>query len=128
MAETAIDYAPARVTPDDAHLKAAWARWLTARTQLDALPDLGDMDAQVSAEAPDWAACDAAEAMLLDAVPQTPAGIAIKLRVTLSHMLTDREHDAALRRNDLDYLHGAGLDWAERMLLSLLAPLDAMGA
>ncbi|MDR3448722.1 MAG: hypothetical protein P4M15_03055 [Alphaproteobacteria bacterium] len=110
----------------DAPFHAAWAQYLTAREAIRAQPDLGDNVAQTALEAPFWAICDQAEADIKAAQAKTPAGVAIKIKAALAHLLTDREHDDALRRGDLDALDRMGVDWAEQFLVSALRSLNAM--
>lgn len=116
------------MTDPDASFHAAWAQYLAAREAIRAQPDLRDYEAQTALEAPLWAICDQAEADIQATQAQTPAGAAIKIKAVLAHLLSDREHDDALRRGDLDALDRMVIDPTDRMLLSTLRSLEMMEA
>jgi hypothetical protein len=122
------DVSTVPIGPDDAIL-SAWASYVAMRDTLDALPDdKPSIDEQVAFEAPYWAVCDVAENAILVTNATTPAGIAIKIKIALAHMLTSRTHDNALRNGDLATLADPELDWDRRVLVSALQSLEAMGA
>ena len=123
------DDSTSRASGPDAAILSAWANYLAMRDTLDALPDdKGSMDEEVAFEAPYWAECDKAEAIILTERATTPAGIAIKLKIALAHTLSQRTHDNALRTGDLAALVDPELDWSERVLVSALQSLEGMGA
>ena len=59
---------------------------------------------------------------------RTSAAIAVKIKIALAHMLTQRTHDNALRTGDHATLADPELDWGERVLVSALQSLEGMGA
>ena len=112
----------------DAAILSAWANYLAGRDTLDALPDDKEsVDEQAAFEAPYWAECDKAEMTILETEATTPAGIAVKIKIALAHMLTQRTHDNALRNGDLATLADPELDWDRRVLVSALRSLEGMG-
>ena len=122
------DESPLEASGPDTAILAAWASYCAMRDTLDALPDDRENDAQAEFEAPYWAECDKAELTILEARAATPAGAAIKIKVALAHMLSQRRHDDALRTGDLATLADPELDWPEKVLVSALQSLESMGA
>lgn len=115
----------------DAALEAAWQRRAAAYERYNALPDFSEPgEAYTPQEAACWAAIAEAEEIIRATVARTPGGVAIQLWTLLAHCTSSREDDAAVTRRDLAHFDraGKGLDSNERLALSALRSLEAMGA
>jgi len=112
----------------DAAILAAWARYSAARDDLDKLPHSLDSDEEREAEAPFWAICDEAEAIIRDTKAATAAGAAVQIKLALGYNLTHDSHHRALRAGNFDTLADAELYGDEHLLVSALRSLEKMGA
>ena len=114
----------------DTAIEAAWARRQAAFLRYKALPL--DKPPPGETETPAEQAClaivDEAEEVIRSHVAHTPHGAAIQLKVALYSFLSQRPHEEALTRGDLDALEAGELDWPERLVLAALRSLEAQAA
>lgn len=116
----------------DAAIIAAWERHKSAHAIYADLPfgEALPMGSYTPEEQAQWDVIDAAELEIQTAVATTPLGAEIQLWVSLCHSITEREAEQAARRCDLDYFNAdeEQLDWTDRLVLSAIRSLRAMGA
>lgn len=115
----------------DVAIVAAWDSHKTAHSIYADLPfgEVLPLGSYTPEEQAQWDVIDAAELVIQTTTAQTPLGVEIQLWVCLCHSLTDREAEQAARRCDLAYFLAdeEQLDWSDRLVLSAIRSLRAMG-
>lgn len=116
-------------TKDDAALIAAWDRRAAAFNALQELPDNPQGEGETPERAAQWAIVDAAEEEIQAATACTPRGAELQLWTSAIFMFDAAEDEAPCYRADFDHFAAKGdaLDWRERLLLSAVRSLRAMG-
>ncbi len=111
-------------------IETAWNEWKAAYDALEALPLPPADDAPMSAEEKAaWAIIDKCEVTIRSSVATSPGGVAAQVWIALRHSVTERDHDLAAGRTDLDALEalGGALDWNVRCMVAALRSLASMG-
>jgi hypothetical protein len=114
----------------DAAILDAWERHTVARATYEALRSSEKPGEEYTpAELAQWAIIDATEDAIRRDTASTTQGVEVQLWVALGHMLMKREECEAALRGDLAYLEQRDLelDWTERLILSAIRSLRAMG-
>jgi hypothetical protein len=129
MAKTPIQAESVRDNSADTLLEQAWADRCAAYERYNTLPHSEDPEiSETPEEKAEWAIIDEAEAIIRSAVASTPHGAAIQLWTALQCCLSDRNDEAAILRRDLQsFGDGERQEWHERLILSALRSLEAMG-
>jgi len=124
------DGATAFTTNNDAAILAAWARHNEARTEYDNQPPstLPHQD-YTPRERELIAIIDAAELEIHRAKASTARGVEIQLWLALGHLISGKEEFSAASREDFAWFdeRDEEFDWIERLILSAIRSLRAMG-
>lgn len=108
----------------DAPILAAFARWKDLHAKRAALPPEGHANQEFAL----WDRIDLLDKQVHDLPATTPAGIACKLWVAITHNTTEHDPEAAAFRTDLDWFvyQGGAIDWNVRCIVSALVALKTM--
>lgn len=118
--------ATAFTTNDDADIIAAWDRLRAANDGLDAIVDQNTETPEMVAL---WKARDAAESDIQAATANTVLGVEMQLWCNLMHSVPKAADESAVLRRDIQYFTARDeqWDWTERLILSAIRSLRAMG-
>lgn len=120
----------AKSEENDAAIISAWDRRAAAFLTVRELPDEPAIGGgETPEQKAQWDIIDAAEAEIRNAVACTPRGAEIQLWTAATHSFDSAEDEEPCYRGDLDYFvdKGDALDWMERLMVSALRSLRAMG-
>ncbi len=117
-------------TKPDGNILAAWDRITAAHAAIaecTAAPTDGSLYSPE--EQAQWRVNDAAEVEILKAIADSPVGVEIQLWVALIHLVEGGDAECAILRRDLGWFaeRGADMNWSERLILSAVRSLRAMG-
>lgn len=135
MAETALSAAslarnptmpaaPAIDSNQDACLLKAFALWQSLHAEREALPANGSFQDEQTI----WGTIDRVETEVVNMQVTTPAGVACKLWIALTHNTQDHETEAAAFRADLAWFDAQGdaPDWNVKCIVSAIRALKMM--
>ena len=116
-------------TNNDAAITAAWDRREAAFAAARAMPDDPATGGNTDEQEAQWAIIDEAEAEMVASTATTARGAEIQLWCAAVYQFDDAEDEAPCYRGDLAHFtaQGDNLDWKDRLLVSALRSLRAMG-
>jgi len=107
----------------DAAILLAFEQWKTLHAARAALPETASEQ-----ETALWDEIDRLDHLVHNLLAHTPAGVACKLWIAITHNTPDHAPEDAAFRTDLDWFitQGDALDWNVRCIVSALVALKTM--